>query len=80
MTDPVVQPAHYTQGGVECIDALRAALGSAGFAAYCAGNIIKYVWRYKHKNGLQDLQKAAVYLTWLRDTVEVGPLPEEHRP
>ena len=73
MSDPT-QPQHYRQGGVECIDAIRAALGE-GFADYCTGNVIKYVWRYKHKNGLQDLQKASVYLTWLRDTVEAQSLP-----
>lgn len=80
MTDPVQQPSHYTQGGIECIDAIRAALGEDGFAAYCAGNVMKYVWRSPHKNGLQDLQKAAVYLTWLRDTVEIGMIPKNQKP
>ena len=57
--------AHYCQGGIECIDALRSALGPEGFAGFCAGNVIKYVWRYRHKAGLDDLYKAQTYLGWL---------------
>ena len=57
-------PNHYKQGGIECIDAIRAALGKEGFEAYCVGNVIKYNWRYKHKNGLEDLKKAQVYQAW----------------
>ena len=64
--DPVNHPAHYTQGGVECIDAIAAAVtGLAGMEAVCTAQVIKYVWRWKHKNGLEDLQKADFYLNWL---------------
>lgn len=59
----VEHPAHYTAGGVECIDAIRAALGG-GFADYCLGNVIKYVWRHRMKGGAEDLEKARVYLGW----------------
>lgn len=59
--DPVQRPAHYNQGGIECIDAIRAALGDDGFRAYCLGNVIKYSWRHAHKNGSQDRQKCAWY-------------------
>ena len=48
MTDPVNQPPHYRQGGIECIDAIAAALTPEEFAGYCKGNILKYVWREKH--------------------------------
>lgn len=68
--DAVSHPSHYTQGGVECIDAIRAALGPEGFQAYCDGNVIKYLWRWKHKGGLEDLRKAQVYLGWLIESVE----------
>ena len=68
MNDPT-SPNHYQAGDVECIDAIRSALGPEGFQALCAGNVIKYVWRYKHKNGLEDLKKANVYLGWLLDSV-----------
>lgn len=66
----VNHPSHYNQGGVECIDAIRAALGKDGFEAFCIGNVIKYLWRYKHKNGLEDLQKAEVYLKWAMEDKE----------
>ena len=68
MNDPT-SPNHYQAGDVECIDAIRSALGPEGFQALCAGNVIKYVWRYKHKNGLEDLKKANVYLGWLTSSV-----------
>ena len=64
MADNVSRPRHYTTGGIECIDAIRSALGPEGFRAYCIGNVIKYNWRYRHKNGAEDLRKAQVYLGW----------------
>lgn len=56
-----INPAHYKQGAVECIDAIKAATGD-GFTGYLTGNILKYVWRWKHKNGIEDLRKARWYL------------------
>ena len=71
MTDDNVQhPDHYSTGGIECIDALRAALGE-GFSSFCQGNILKYVWRFQHKGGVEDLQKAQVYIDWLIKEVSV---------
>lgn len=65
-SDPVNHPSHYCQGGIECIDAIQAAVtGLSGMEAVCAGNVIKYVWRAKHKNGLEDLKKARFYLNKL---------------
>jgi hypothetical protein len=61
-SDPVNAPPHYRQGGVECIDAIRAALTDEEFRGYCKGNAIKYTWREKHKGGNEDLKKAAWYL------------------
>ena len=62
MVDMVNHPPHYqSDSGIECIDAIRAALGSAGFIAYCRGNAMKYVWREK-VNAAEDLRKAAFYL------------------
>jgi hypothetical protein len=62
--DPVNKPAHYQRGGIETIDYIRATLGPAGFEAYCVGNAIKYLSRYRDKNGAEDLRKADVYLGW----------------
>lgn len=61
--DPVSKPAHYNQGKVECIDAIEAATtGLTGIEAYCTGQVIKYIWRWKYKNGVQDLEKCAWHL------------------
>lgn len=63
MTDPVNHPSHYNQGKVECIDAVEAATtGLSGIEAVCTGNAIKYLWRWKTKGGIQDLQKAIWYI------------------
>lgn len=65
MSENVNHPNHYTSGGIECIEAIKASLGIKEFADYCKGNVIKYVWRYRLKNGVEDLEKAKVYLNWL---------------
>jgi hypothetical protein len=71
MADVVNHPNHYTFGGIECIDAIRVVTsGLSGFEAYCTGTVLKYLWRWKHKNGLEDLKKAEVYLRWLIEEVE----------
>jgi hypothetical protein len=59
-SDPV-NPSHYKQGGIECIEAIKAALGE-GFPDYLRGNVMKYLWRYDKKNGVEDLKKARWYL------------------
>jgi hypothetical protein len=65
MSDPVNHPAHYTQGGIECIEAIQAALTPEEFRGYCKGNVLKYVWREKHKQGTESLRKANWYMQWL---------------
>ena len=63
MTDPVNRPEHYTYGNYECKDVLQDVLKNVtGYEAFCVGNVIKYLWRYKIKNGTQDLEKAQWYL------------------
>lgn len=64
--DAVNHPQHYTQGGIECIDALEAATaGLEGIEAVCTANAIKYLWRHKQKNGVEDLRKAIWYINRL---------------
>lgn len=59
----VNHPPHYTAGKVECIDALEAATtGLRGIEAVCTANAIKYLWRWKHKNGVTDLRKSIWYI------------------
>ena len=61
-------PPHYTAGGIECIDAIMAAVtGLSPQEAVCVANVLKYTWRFKHKNGKQDLHKAEWYLKRLAD-------------
>lgn len=68
--DNVNHPKHYCKGGVESIDFVKAAVSNlSGFEAVCVANIIKYAWRYKEKNGLEDVMKAAKYLEWLQEEV-----------
>lgn len=62
MSDVVNRPEHYRQGGLECIEAIEASMSREEFQGYLKGNIEKYVWRYRYKNGVQDLHKARWYL------------------
>lgn len=64
--DMVNHPPHYTNGKVECIDALEAATsGLEGIEAVCTANAIKYLWRWKYKGGVEDLKKARWYIEHL---------------
>lgn len=63
--DPVNTPQHYTAGGMEFIDILRAKLTPEELRGYFKGNVIKYVIRAELKDGLQDYQKCARYANWL---------------
>ena len=71
--DMVNHPSHYTQGGIECIDALKAAtVSKAGIEAVCTANAIKYLWRYEEKNGIEDVKKARWYIDRLIKELENG--------
>lgn len=61
MDDNVNKPEHY-QGEIECIEAIEAAMSHEEFIGYLRGNIFKYNWRYRNKNGIEDLRKAEWYL------------------
>lgn len=72
-SDTINRPSHYTNGKIECIDAIEAATtGLEGIEAVCTGNIFKYCWRWKLKNGIEDLKKARWYLDRLIAKVEGG--------
>ena len=71
--DMVNHPSHYTQGGIECIDALKAAtVSKMGIEAVCTANVIKYLWRYEEKNGVEDVKKARWYIDRLIKELENG--------
>ena len=57
----VHSPAHYNQGQIECIDAIEAMLSVEEYIGYLRGNSMKYRWRFRYKNGFEDLNKAQWY-------------------
>jgi len=65
--DPVNSPSHYTSGSIECIDAIESMLTKEEFTGFLRGNILKYQWRYKQKNGAEDLKKAQWYFDKLKE-------------
>ena len=75
--DNVNHPSHYTQGGIECIEAIKASMTSDGFQDYCKGNCLKYIWRWRQKGGVEDLKKAKVYLDWMIDSATKGDAAHE---
>ena len=60
----VQHPNHYTVRGVECMEIIRQFLGDK-FPAFCEGNALKYLYRYRAKNGVEDLRKADQYINEL---------------
>lgn len=59
--DPVNNPSHYTQGAIECIEAIEAALSQEEFIGFLRGQVIKYQWRCRHKSGSEDVRKGIWY-------------------
>lgn len=70
--DNVNHPSHYqTESGLECIDIMEACTADLkGAEAVNTCQVIKYIWRWKAKNGLEDLKKAKWYLERLIAHVE----------
>ncbi len=77
--DMVNHPDHYiSREGLEVIDVIEAFTeGLDGIKAVCTGNVIKYICRWQHKNGLEDLKKAQWYLNHLIDIVETDEAVDE---
>jgi hypothetical protein len=66
-----INPDHYKSGKIECIDALEAAtVNKTGIEAVCTANVIKYLWRYENKNGLEDVKKAQWYINRLIEVLK----------
>ena len=76
-SDNVNHPSHYIQGGIECIEAIKASMTSDGFQDYCKGNCLKYIWLWRQKGGVEDLKKAKVYLDWMIDSATKGDAAHE---
>lgn len=66
MSDNVHNPKHYQgRNGLEAIDVHRNFMSDEQLTGYHLGNLIKYVLRYRRKNGIEDLEKAKVHMDWL---------------
>lgn len=73
MKQDAINPPHYKAGKVECIDALESAtICKHGIEAVCVANVIKYLWRYEAKGGVQDCKKAKWYLERLISHLETN--------
>lgn len=74
--DMVNSPSHYKLDGldIESVDVIKSLLGKDRFAGWCWGNSLKYLMRWKKKNGLEDLKKARKNLDWMIESVE-GDIP-----
>ena len=57
-----INPSHYRDSEIECIDAIKASLSTEGFHGYLKGSVQKYLWRYTEKNGQEDLLKAQWFM------------------
>lgn len=69
--DPVNHPRHYTQNGVECIEAMSLYFSIEAVAPYCVLNAWKYIWRYNDKEKPEeDLRKAHWYLSYLLEQLD----------
>lgn len=62
MKDNINHPSHYETGNIECINVIIETQGVEDAMAFCVCNAIKYLYRHKKKNGLEDLKKAAWYI------------------
>jgi len=68
MADRISEPIHYTLGDIECRHIIETVANGEGFYV---GNIIKYIYRYKHKGEpVEDLKKARQYLDFLIELIE----------
>ena len=66
----ITNPDHYKHGGIETIEYMKAKLTKEQFEGYLLGNVLKYVSRYRHKDGVNDLKKAKWYLERLIEEKE----------
>ena len=68
----VLSPPHYATGEIETIDYIQDCLSKEEMRGYCWGNVIKYTSRWTRKDGIQDLNKAKVYIDWMIENEQRG--------
>lgn len=69
--DKVNSPSHYNSGDIEAIDAIEAQLSKEEYEGFLRGNCVKYLWRWKHKGGTEDLEKTQWYLNKLIESSKI---------
>lgn len=70
-SDNVNHPKHYKGStSLECIECMEVAMGINAVCFFCLCNAFKYMWRYKNKNGVEDISKARWYLDYVDKTIE----------
>lgn len=62
MNDVVNHPTHYESGQFECIDVMLETQGIEATQNFCVCNAFKYLYRWKNKNGVEDIKKAKRYI------------------
>ena len=67
--DIINKPKHYTNWSIEPIDYII-----ANDMSFCEANIVKYITRYKYKNGIQDLEKAQFYINKLIESFRLAAI------
>ena len=72
MADNVNHPSHYNSNSIECIDAMVLIFGMENTAIFCLMNAFKYLWRHQDKNGIEDVNKAIWYLSWIKGKKAAG--------
>ena len=80
--DNVNNPQHYAGStSLECIECMRVTFGAKAVYDFCLCNAFKYLWRYKNKNGAEDIDKARWYLNYVQHDIERDGdnVPEEIR-
>ena len=72
--------SHYDRGRIQPIEFMLMSFSPDEFRGFLKGNVVKYISRSSYKNGVEDLEKAKIYLEWLtdfeRDGREMSLFPE----
>ena len=72
MVDDIINnPNHYVVDGIECFDVIRKSQGTVAAMDFCACNIMKYAFRHRRKNGIEDMKKVQVYIDKFLKLAEV---------
>ena len=70
MSKDNINPDHYKNStSLECIESMEIIFGTDDVISFCICNAWKYIWRWKNKNGAEDLKKAEWYLNKAKELI-----------